>query len=146
MKIEYKPDSIAPVTCTQNTFIQAWLRFMEPYHGLSKREREVAAAFIEKYLELCKKIPNDKDFRNKCLMSLETQKEICDKCNIKHNQIQLYRNKFKKNNVIINGNELNPKLVPNMNNMQGNKYQLLVLFDIKDDEIPIDNTESSVEE
>ena len=144
--MKLKPNTITPVVCPKKQFLRVWMEFMLPYHKLAPREMEVAAAFIEKYLDLCEQVPNDVAFRNKCLMSVETQKEICATCNLKLNQLQLYRNKFKKSKFLIEGNQINPKLIPNIKTMENNIYQLLVVFKLQDEperEIPEDSETDS---
>lgn len=130
----FKPNTVTPVICQKSEFLRAWMKFMLPFHGLAPREQEVAAAFIQKYFELCERIPNDSEFRNKCLMSVETQKEISEMCNLKLNQLQLYRNKFKKAKFLKEGGEINPVLIPDIQALQNNRYQLLVLFKIVEDQ------------
>lgn len=127
---EFKPDSVAPAVCTKETFLKAWMQFMYPYHRLTPREQDLAVIYLETYLKLCKDIPDNVELRNKILMSEETQRDIREKCGLKVPQIQLYKSKFRQNKFLING-RINPKMIPSIDALEKDKYQLLVVFDMK---------------
>lgn len=148
---EFKPNTLIPVTITRDEFVHAWLTFMHPFHNLTKREMEVAVELIKKYLQLCKDIPDNVEFRNKCLLSIETQKEICKKCKISNNQMQNYKIKLRQSNFLIDGNQINPRLIPSLDVLNNDNYQLLVVFKmikpaVQENEVQSDNTGSSHEE
>lgn len=148
---EFKPNTIIPIPIPRDQFVHAWLTFMKPFHNLTNREMGVAVELIKKYLQLCKDIPDNVEFRNKCLLSIETQKEICKKCKLSNSQMQIYKAKLRESNFLIDGNCINPKLIPSLDVLNGDNYQLLVLFKLIDqeeqnNEFTGDNTDSIVEE
>lgn len=115
-------------TSLEGKFFRYWLEFLEPYHKLTNREMDVAAAFIKTRYELSKVI-SDNTILDKVLMNEDTKKTIRETCNITIQHFQVILGKLRKNKVIID-NKINPKFIPNIKDNQDN-FQLLLYFDLK---------------
>ena len=117
-------------TSLKGKFFKQWLVFLLPYHNLTDREMDVAAAFLLKRFELAKVI-SDVNILNSVLMNEDTKREIRETCEIKHPHFQVIMSKLRKSKVIID-NRLNPKFIPNVKEENGN-FKLLLLFSFKDE-------------
>ena len=117
-------------TSLKGKFFKQWLVFLLPYHNLTDREMDVAAAFLQKRFELAKVI-SDVNILNSVLMNEDTKREIRETCEIKHPHFQVIMSKLRKSKVIVD-NRLNPKFIPNVKEENGN-FKLLLLFSFKDE-------------
>jgi hypothetical protein len=112
-------------TSLKGKFFKQWFLFLLPYHGLTDREMDVAAAFLLKRYELSKVI-SDVNILNSVLMSEDTKRAIREICGIKHPHFQVIMSKLRKAKIIID-NKLNPRFIPNVKEENGN-FKLLFLF------------------
>lgn len=116
-------------TTLKGEFFKHWLMFLLPYHNLTDREMDVAAAFLLKRFELAKVI-SDVNILDSVLMSEESKRDIRERCNVKHPHFQVILSKLRKAKVIVD-NRINQKFVPNVKEENGN-FKLLLLFSFKD--------------
>lgn len=116
-------------TSLKGKFFKQWLIFLLPYHNLTDREMDVAAAFLLKRYELTKVI-SDINILNSVLMSEETKRSIRDSCGIKHPHFQVIMGKLRKSSIIVDGT-INPRFIPNIKEENGN-FKLLLLFTFDD--------------
>lgn len=128
-----KPNNISKLSISKNLFLKAWMQFTQPFHHLTQREQEVAVAYLEKWFELLQKIPEDDNLRLQFLVSESTNKEIKEKCNLKDQHFQVIKTHLKANKFIIDGNRINPRLIPNLNSDNSNLFQFLLIFELKDE-------------
>lgn len=119
-------DSVVRIPCTKDQLFRLWLAFLKPFHGLTDRECDVAAAFLRKKYQL-EKVILDKNLLNKTLLGEEVLKEIREECGLSNQHFQVLKNKLKTKKFLVNGN-INPKLEPRIKEDKDN-YLLLVLFD-----------------
>lgn len=117
-------------TSLKGKFFKHWLLFLLPYHNLTDREMDVAAAFLLKRFELSKVISDD-NLLDSVLMSEDTKRSLRDECNIKHPHFQVIMSKLRKANIILE-NRLNPRFIPNVKEENGN-FKLLLLFKFDDE-------------
>ena len=117
-------------TSLKGKFFKYWFKFLLPFHGLTDREMDVAAAFLLKRFELSKVISDD-NLLDSVLMSEDTKRSLRDECNIKHPHFQVIMSKLRKTKVIID-NRLNPRFIPNVKEENGN-FKLLLLFSFTDE-------------
>ena len=116
-------------TSLKGKFFKYWFKFLLPYHGLTDREMDVAAAFLLKRYELSKVI-SDVNILDSVLMSEVTKKCIRESCDVKHQHFQVIMSKLRKSKVII-VNKINPRFIPNVKEENGN-FKLLLLFTFDD--------------
>lgn len=120
-------------TSLQTKFFRYWLEFLSPFHSLSNRELEVAAAFLKKRYELSKYI-NDEEILNKVLMYTDTLQQIKAECNVSSAHFQVILGKLRKSNVFI-GNAINPKFIPKNIEEGDNSFRLLLYFDFNEETV-----------
>jgi hypothetical protein len=129
-----KVNGIINIPCSlDNSFFKYWLKFLSPYHNLSKREQEIAACFLKHRFLLSKAI-TDNDVLDKVTMSEETKRKIREECNITSSYFQIVMGKFKKTGFIEN-NKINPKLIPKCLHEGDTTFQLLLNFDLNGEHI-----------
>ena len=116
-------------TSLKGKFFKYWFKFLLPYHGLTDREMDIAAAFLLKRFELSKVI-SDVNILNSVLMSEETKREVREACDIKLPHFQVIMSKLRKANLIVD-NKINPRFIPNVKEENGN-FKLLLLFTFDD--------------
>ena len=117
-------------TSLKGKFFKYWFKFLLPYHGLTDREMDVAAAFLLKRYELSKVI-SDVNILNSVLMNEDTKRNIRETLDIKHPHFQVIMSKLRKANIILE-NRLNPRFIPNVKEENGN-FKLLLLFSFNDE-------------
>lgn len=114
-------------TSLNGNFFKYWYEFLRPYHSLTDREIEVAAAFTRKRFELSKVIKDD-NILEKVVMSEDTKRSIREECNLSLSHFQVILGKLRKHNVLIE-NRLNPKFIPNIEEGQ-ESFRLLLNFEL----------------
>lgn len=117
-------------TSLKGKFFKYWFKFLLPFHGLTDREMDVAAAFLLKRYELSKVI-SDVNILNTVLMNEDTKREIRDMVSIGNQHFQVIMSKLRKTNIIID-NRINPRFIPNVKEENGN-FKLLLLFSFNDE-------------
>lgn len=116
-------------TSLKGKFFKHWFKFLLPYHNLTDREMDVAAAFLLKRFELSKVI-SDVNILNSVLMNEDTKRSIRETLDIKHPHFQVIMGKLRKAKVIVD-NRINPRFIPNVKEENGN-FKLLLLFTFDD--------------
>lgn len=123
-------DSVLSIpTSLKGKFFKHWFKFLLPYHNLTEREMDVAAAFLLKRFELSKVI-SDVNILNSVLMNEDTKRQIREDLDIKHPHFQVIMGKLRKAKVIID-NRINPRFIPSVKEENGN-FKLLLLFTFDD--------------
>lgn len=123
-------DNIIPLSTTLNKFFKTWLEFLKPFHNLTEREQDVAAAFLRNRYELSQKI-SDPKILEEYLFSEQTKEKIRQEENVSIAHFQVIMGKLRKAGVVI-GNTLNPKVIPVLR-VGSDNFKLLVYFEIKDE-------------
>ena len=110
-------------------FFKVWVAFLKPIHDLTKKEMEVLAAFLQERYRISKKI-SDLDIVDNLLLSNETRKTICKKCNIKPKHLNVILCKFRMNGVIRN-EKIFLNLIPSIDK---DGARLMINFSFKDEQ------------
>lgn len=105
-------------TSLKGKFFKYWFKFLLPFHGLTDREMDVAAAFLLKRYELSKVI-SDVNILNSVLMNEDTKRSIREMVDIGHQHFQVIMSKLRKTKVILD-NKINPRFIPNVKEENGN--------------------------
>jgi hypothetical protein len=125
-----KPDNVIRVPCTLDSLFRYWLDFLTPFHNLTSRETDVATAFLRERYKLSKVIL-DSDLVDRTLMSEESQRKLRQECELTNQHFQVIKSKLKSKKFFIN-DKINPRLIPNINDIV-KSFQLLLVFDYSDD-------------
>ena len=116
-------------TSLKGKFFKHWFKFLLPYHGLTDREMDIAAAFLLKRYELSKVI-SDANILESVLMNEDTKRTIREECGVKHQHFQVIMSKLRKSKIVLD-NKINPRFIPNVKEENGN-FKLLLLFTFDD--------------
>ena len=116
-------------TSLKGKFFKHWFKFLLPYHGLTDREMDIAAAFLLKRYELSKVI-SDANILESVLMNEDTKRTIREECGVKHQHFQVIMSKLRKAKIVLD-NKINPRFIPNVKEENGN-FKLLLLFTFDD--------------
>ena len=116
-------------TSIKGKFFKHWFKFLLPYHGLTDREMDIAAAFLLKRYELSKVI-SDANILESVLMNEDTKRTIREECGVKHQHFQVIMSKLRKAKIVLD-NKINPRFIPNVKEENGN-FKLLLLFTFDD--------------
>ncbi len=87
-------------TSLKGKFFKHWFKFLLPYHGLTDREMDIAAAFLLKRYELSK-VVSDTNLLESILMNEDTKRSIREGCDVKHQHFQVIMSKLRKAKIII---------------------------------------------
>lgn len=116
-------------TSLKGKFFKQWFKFLLPYHGLTDREMDIAAAFLLKRYELSKVI-SDTNILESVLMNEDTKRTIREECGVKHQHFQVIMSKLRKANIIVD-NKINPRFIPNIKEGKEN-FNLMLMFTFND--------------
>ena len=118
-------NNVIRIPTNLDDFFKLWLKFLTPFHSLTNREIDMAAAIIKYRFELSKKILDD-DLIDFILLNEDSKRMIREQQKLSTNHFQGIMASLRKNNIIIN-NKLNPKFIPNLSN--DNNFKLLLFFE-----------------
>lgn len=125
-----KPNNVIRIPCKIENLFRYWLEFLAPFHSLTGRETDVAALFLRERWYLSKSIL-DPNLLNMTLMGDAELKKIREELGLTASHFQVIKNKLKQKKFIV-GDQINRRLIPNINEEQG-VFQLLLVFEYKDE-------------
>ena len=123
-----KPHNVIRIPSNLDSIFRYWLSFLSPFHHLTEREEDVAAAFLKERYKLSKLVLDD-ELLDRMLMSEETQSKLREECSLNNQHFQVIKSKLKQKKFLVDG-KINPRLIPNLKE-DSNTFQLLLLFDLK---------------
>ena len=124
--ITNKPNNVIRVPCNLDQLFRYWLEFLVPFHNLTSRETDIAAAFLKERYRLSKVIL-DSDLVDRTLMSEDSQRKIRQDCNVANQHFQVIKSKLKSKKFFVN-DRINPRLIPDVKEDNG-IFQLLLVFE-----------------
>lgn len=134
MEKKRKVNGIIRIPSSLNgSFFRYWLEFLSPFHSLTSREMDIAANFLKQRYILSKAI-KDEALLDKIAMSEEIKRKIKSECQVTNPHFQVIMGKLRKSKIIVD-DKLNPKFIPK-NIEDGDKsFQLLLYFDLDEEDI-----------
>lgn len=123
-----RPDSAYKVPTTLKDFFKNWLLFLRPFHGLSGKQLQLAAALLEVRYQLGKKITDD-ELLDANVLSTDVKRKIRESLGITVSNFQMTLGDLRKHGFIQN-NRFNAKYIPNLKENPTN-YSLLLYFPIE---------------
>lgn len=122
-----------PSSLDGGTFFHWWIRFLNPFHDLTSREMDVAAAFFQYRYELSKEV-SDPSLLDKLAIDTDARQVVKDRMKLSSGYINLIMCRLRKCGI-IKDNKFNPRFVPDITTKDGKQYfSVLILFDFKEDE------------
>jgi hypothetical protein len=123
----HKPNNALTVPVKDSlSFFKWWCIFLRPFINLTNREIDVISEFLKQRWELSKVI-SDQTVLDTMVMNDATKKKVIDACHITKEHFYVVMSNLRKNGV-INGNIINPRLIPNIRQDDNGCFQLLILF------------------
>ena len=113
-------------------FFYKWLSFLHPFNNLTKTERQVLSAMLNKRHELSGIIPNE-NIVDGLMKSAEVRKEIRESISLGVSQFNMIYGALRKHGVLVD-NKINKKYIPNIE-YNSNEYRLVLIFDINEKHI-----------
>lgn len=107
------------------SFFRFWVRFSEPFHGLTNRQIDVVVELLYKRFQLSEHI-TDEDILDSYLMSDEVRKEIREGLQLTPEHYQGLLSQLKKKGMIVDG-KLNRQFLPNIKR-GATEFNLLINF------------------
>lgn len=121
-----------PSSADDGTFFKWWMRFLTPFHALTGREMDVAAALFQRRYELSKSV-SDPILLDKLVVNTDSQAVVEKQLGLTHNYMKVILTKLRKCNVILD-DRLNPKFIPNVTPENSeDMFSVLLIFDFKSD-------------
>lgn len=122
-----------PSSLDGGTFFHWWIRFLNPFHNLTSREMDVAAAFFQYRYELSKEV-SDSSLLDKLAVDTDARQTVKNRLGLSSGYINVILCKLRKCDI-IKDNRFNPRFVPDVKISDDKKsFSVLILFDFKDDE------------
>lgn len=122
-----KPDGVVVVSGTRESFFRKWLEFLKPFHHLTSREMDIAAALLKKRWELSPVIV-DESILDSVVMSENTILEIRKECDITSAHFQVVLGKLRKAGFVVDG-KLNSRFIPDLKqDCTGFKFMIYFKF------------------
>ena len=123
-------DNIVRIPCSlDREFFKYWFDFLNPFHGMTPRETDVASAFLYKRVELSESIVRD-EVLDAVLMSDDIKRQIREEVGMSASHFQVVLTKLKALKIIVN-EKLNKRFVPHLRK-DGKDFRLMLLFEFKD--------------
>lgn len=113
-------------TSLDGSFFKHWLNFLRPFHKLSDRETDVAAALLQHRYILSKDISNE-TLLDRVLLEEAERHAIEKELNISTSHLQVILSKLKKTKFIVDG-KINARFIPNIKEDK-ERYTLVLVFD-----------------
>lgn len=133
-----KINKVIKIPCNlDDSFFLYWVEFLRPIHKLSAGYMNVFAELLKERYYLSKNI-TDSALLDKELFSIEEREKIRKKFGFTQQYMWVVLSKLKLIGIISDG-RLNPKFIPDFS---GDKFELVLLFDLNGNTKPKDNTES----
>lgn len=120
-----KDDTVIRIPCTIDNFFRYWIEFLQPFHNLTEREKDIFASIIKYRYELSLVI-TDEAILDRVLMSQEGKKHIMEECNLTNSYFQALLTKLRKRKLIVDGG-INPKYIPSLDK-EKDSFKMLLLF------------------
>lgn len=115
-------------TSLNTSFFRLWLDFLKPFHNLTERETQIAAAILKKRFELSKVITDD-NILDSVTLGDDSKKDIREECHISLAHFQVILGKLRKTKIVL-GDKINPRFIPNVSK-SGDSFRLLLNFEFK---------------
>ena len=115
-------------TSLKGEFFRIWIEYLTPLHNLTKREKDVVAAFLKARFELSKSV-SDNVLLDKIVMSDDVKNQVKAECGVSDAFFQVILGKLRRTGVITNG-KINPLLIPKNIKPDDQSFQLLLYFDL----------------
>lgn len=122
-----KPNNVITIPVAKDyDFFHWWCIFLRPIINLTNREIDVVASFLKQRWELSKNI-SDQSILDEMVMSDATKRKVMDECGISLQHFYVVMSNLRKSKVIDKG-KINPRLIPNVREADGDYFQLMILF------------------
>lgn len=106
--------NLAKIECTRDDVCFQWLKLTKELHGLSTAEMQLAAAFLDKYIEFKEKILDD-DLINEFLMSTKVKNSMREKLGIdKQTTFQNAITALRKKGFLDENDKIAKVFIPNI--------------------------------
>ena len=106
--------NIAKLACPRDELCFQWLKLTRELHGLSTTEMQLAAAFLDKYIEFKEKILDD-ELLNEFLMSTKVKNSIREKVGIdKQTSFQNMISSLRKKGFFDGEDRIAKAFIPNI--------------------------------
>jgi hypothetical protein len=120
--------NIKRIHTSKQSIFRYWLEFLKPYHKLRNKEIEALSLLLYYRYELSRDI-SDMSMVDMVLFSTQTRNKIReDLGGMEQKNFNNLLTSLRKKGIIMPGNKINPKLIPNMTE---NGFKLVFDFDIK---------------
>lgn len=130
-----KPSCLIPVPSSldDGSFFHWWIRFLNPFHDLTSREMDVAAAFFQYRYELSRKV-SDPMLLDKLAIDSEARQVVKNRLKLSSGYINVILCKLRKCDI-IQGDKLNPRFVPDVKESDGrSSFSILIVFNFTENE------------
>ena len=127
-----KPSCLIPVpsSAEDGSFFKWWMKFLTPFHSLTGREMDVAAALFQRRYELSKSV-SDPILLDKLVITPNSQAVIEKQLKLTHNYMKVILTKLRKCSIILD-DRLNPRFIPNVTPQMNNGiFTVLLVFDFR---------------
>ena len=124
--------NIAKINCARDEVCFQWLKLTKELHGLSVAEMQLAAAFLDKFIEFKEKILDD-DLLNEFLMSTKVKSSIRERLGIeKQTSFQNMLSSLRKKGFFDKEDRILKAFIPNINT-KSEVFKVMFVLKIEDD-------------
>lgn len=122
-----KPSSIIQVPTSFDDFFKNWLILLKPFHELTDRQMDLAAAFLKERYELSKVI-TDETLLDENVMGANIRKKLLEECDIKLSHFYVVFKELCRNKFIVDG-RINPRYIPKLStDVTPESFSIMIYF------------------
>lgn len=122
-----KPNNLLKVNFnTSLEFFKWYCIFIKPFIGLTDREQDVVASFLNQRYELSKEIKNEATI-DSLLMTEDIKKKILEESHVTLQHFYVVMSTLRKKGI-FEGNKLIPEVIPNVKEENNGIFKLMILF------------------
>ena len=124
-------DNVVRIPCSLDSqFFTYWFKFLQPFHDLTDRETDVAAALLEQRHKLSKVIRDD-NILDRVVLGDDTKRQVRESLHMTLPHFQVIMGKLRSSKIIIDG-KLNKRFIPKLAE-DSKTFKLMLLFEFPDE-------------
>lgn len=122
--------SVTKIPCSIKRFFKLWLESIQLMHKLTDKDMNILAHLLYRRFELSKSVTDD-ELLDSYLFSKDIKEQVIEDSGESKANFSVTLSKLRKQGVILEGNKINKKFIPNINK-DSKRFEFVIIFDLND--------------